>query len=165
MQEQKIVVGVPQIAMTRQEIKFNIPVITIRFIKDAGKRAANAAAEIALEAATASTQKKLAMKERIRTEVVGPATQMFDCFRTDIQIKRQSVAAMYDPEILKLTDALKKLIANGVPQTDDDYINQKSQLDKTIAQRDSATLSFDKALEKLDEEAKKAIDKLLDFED
>lgn len=165
MREQKIVVGVPQVSMKRQEVKFKIPVITLRFVKDAGKRAAKAAEKIALEAATASTQKRLAMKERIRTEVVLPATQMFECYKNDIQTKRQSVTAMYEPEILKLTDAVKNLIANGVPQEDDDYIKQKEQLDKVIAQRDVATSSFDKALLQLDEETKKAIQKLLDFED
>lgn len=165
MREQRIVVGVPQVTMKRQEIKFNLPVITLRFVKDAGKRAAKAAEEIALEATTATTQKKLAMKERIRTEVVGPATQMFECYKNEIQSKRQSVTAMYEPEILKLTDAMKNLITNGVPQNDDDYIKQKELLDKVIAQRDVATSSFDKALSQLDEEAKKAIEKLLEFEE
>ena len=165
MREQKIVVGVPQISMQRQEVKFKIPVITIRFIKDAGKRAAAAAAEIAIEASTATSQIKIAMKERIKAEVIVPATQMFECYRNEIQVKRQGVAAMFDPEILKLTDALKNLILNGVPETDDDYIKQKSQLDSAIAKRDIATSSFDIALTKLDEQSKIAIEKLLDFED
>lgn len=165
MREQRIVVGVPQISMQRQEIKFKIPVITLRFIKDAGKRAAAAAREIALEAATASTQKRQAMKQRIRAEVISPATQMFDCFREEIKTKKLSVAAMFDPEIGKLTDALKIIISNGVPETDDDYIKQKVQLDNVIAQRNTALESFDKALVQLDIEAKKAIDSLINFED
>ena len=165
MREEKIVIGIPEVSMKRQEITFKIPQVTLRFIKDAGKRTAAGAANIAQEAAIASAQKRLAMKERIRFEVVEPATKMFNCYREQIIEKKNEISATFDPEITKMVDALKRLVSSGVPENDDDYINQKALLDAVIAKRNAAIEKFDLALSKIDEAAKEAIDRLINFED
>jgi hypothetical protein len=159
--EQKFVVGVPEVVMNREELIFNLPTIKITFIKDSGKELAESLAKIALAAAEDSAEKQLKMKERMKFEVIEPANNMFDCYRTQIIEQKNKVADNYDIEIKKLTDALFNLKANNVPETDNDYISQKTVLEAQIANRNLAVLKFDEALTKFDEEKQKAINSFI----
>ena len=165
MKEQKIIISLPEVSMKRQEIIYKFPVITLRFIKDAGKRTAAAAEAIANEAARDSAEKKLLMKDRIKVQVVGPALAMFQCYKDEIAIQKSSQVNNFDIEVMKLTDAIKNLKTQGVPETDDDFITQKNQLDTVLAQRSIVVQRYDSALQNLIAKEKEAIDKLLDFED
>ncbi len=158
---QSMLLTIPTIDMQTQEIIFRVPSITIRFIKDAGKKAAEAAANIAIEAERESTQKRIALKELMVLEVVDPAKAMFQCYKDDIQRNKNRVMEFYDPEISKLTSALSNLHANNVPEDDDDYQKQKSQLDEVIKKRNEAEASFNKALDDLINAEKESLENLL----
>ncbi|MNL54586.1 hypothetical protein D3C87_1779270 [compost metagenome] len=86
---------------------------------------------------------------------------MFDCYRIQIVEERTKFADNYDLEIKKLTDALFNLKANNVPETDNDYVNQKAQLDAQIANRNLALIKFDEAIQKFDNERQDAINKMI----
>ena len=159
--EQKVVVGVPEIVMRPEEIIFNLPDIKITFIKDAGKELAEALSKIALSASEDSAEKQLKMKERMKFEVVEPAIKMFDCFRGQIIEQKDKTSENYDSEIKKLTDALFNLKSNNVPETDNDYISQKTELDSQILNRNLTILKFDEALKKFDEEKQKALNSFI----
>lgn len=159
--EQKIVIGVPEVTMKTQEIIFNLPTIKITFIKDAGKQLADALTKIALAAAENSAEKQLNMKERIKLEVAEPANKMFDCYRVQIVEQRNKISGDYDLEIKKLTDSILILKSNGVPETDNDFISQKTELDAQIANRNITLLKFDEAIKMFDIEKQKALDSLI----
>ncbi|GAA3607783.1 hypothetical protein Q4Q39_10355 [Flavivirga amylovorans] len=163
MKEQKIVFDIPEIKLEQKDMIFRIPSITIRFAKDAGKKMAEAAGSIASQAEMASAQKRMAIKERIVAEVIEPAKAMFECYKNKLSSNRKRIMDFYDPEINKLTDSLKALKAKGVPENDNDYINQKNQLDSLISKRNESVESIDKALNDLTNSSKKAIEALLNF--
>jgi hypothetical protein len=159
--EQNIIIGVPEVVMNREELIFELPTIKISFIKDAGKELADALKKIALAAAEDSAEKQLKMKERMKFEVIEPANNMFDCYRTQIIEQKDKIALNFDTEIKKLTDSLFNLKANNVPETDNDYVSQKTMLDSQIANRNLSILKFDEALTKFDEERQKAINSFI----
>ncbi|MEN5234336.1 hypothetical protein [Sphingobacterium faecium] len=159
--EQRIVIGVPEVTMKTKEIIFNLPTIKIMFIKDAGKELAGKLEKIALAAQEDAAEKEGNMKERMKLELTEPANAMFDCYRIQIVEERTKFADNYDLEIKKLTDALFNLKANNVPETDNDYVNQKAQLDAQIANRNLALIKFDEAIQKFDNERQDAINKMI----
>ncbi len=161
MKTQEVIVDVPEITMEQQDIIFRLPSITITFVKDAGQKMADAAAKIADDAATASTQKKLAMKGRITTEVIEPAKAMFECYKAELISNRKKIVAFYDPEIEKLTNSLKNLKSKDVPESDNDYISIKKQLDDMIKKREDSVSMIDRAIEDLDKSSSEAIESLL----
>lgn len=163
MKEQVVIIDIPEIKLEQRDIIFRIPSITIRFVKDAGKKLAEASASIASQAETASTQKRIAIKKRIVTEVIEPAKAMFECYKNGLIENRKKILSFYDPEIAKLTDALKALRSNNVPETDDDYIRQKNQLDNLITKRDESVGAIDKAIDDLNKSSEEAIEALLNF--
>lgn len=163
MREQRVVVGIPEIRMEQRDIIFRVPSITLTFIKDAGKEMADAASSIAANAARASAQKRLSMKGRITTEVIEPAKAMFECYKNELGENRSKIIAFYDPEIEKLTKSLQSLKTNGVPEDDNDFVDQKKQLDDLIQKRNESVSTLDNAITELDESAKKAIESLLNI--
>jgi hypothetical protein len=163
MREQVVIIDIPEIKLEQRDIIFRIPSITMRFVADAGKKLAEASASIASQAESATAQKRLAIKKRIVAEVIEPAKAMFECYKSGLINNRKKILGFYDPEITKLTDSLKALRTNNVPETDDDYINQKNQLDNLIAKRNESVKSIDKALNDLNESSKQAIEALLNF--
>lgn len=159
--EQRIVIGVPEVMMKTKEIVFNLPTIKIMFIKDAGRELAGELEKIALAAQEDAAEKQGNMKERMKLELAEPANAMFDCYRTQLSEERIKFADNYDVEIKKLSDALLILKANKVPETDNDYVSQKTQLDAQIANRNLALLKFDEAIQKFDNERQDAINKMI----
>jgi len=159
--EQKIVVSVPEVAMKTQELIFNLPTIKISFIKDAGKELASELGKIALAAHENSVEKQVNMKERMKLELMEPANNLFDCFRLKMIDEKSKFSSNYDIEIKKLSDSLFSLKANNVPETDNDYISQKAQLDAQIANRNVAVLKFDEAIRQFDEKRQESINKMI----
>ena len=159
--EQKIVLGVPEITMKTQELIFDLPTVKMTFIKDAGKQLSDSLMTIARETDENVAEKKLKMNGRIKAEVIDPANKMFDCFRSQISEQKDQLAQNFDPEIKKLTDAIFSLKANNVPETDNDYIAQKTQLDMQIANRNLSLSKFDEALNEFDTQRQKAINDLI----
>ena len=175
MRTTRIVVGLPTVEMRRQEFKMDvpeltmapvefsadIPYITLRFVQDAGRRTAAQAAALAQSAQDAATQKQIAFKERLRLAVAPLAVEMFDCFRGTIAQGRVDAAARFAPEVERLTVAVTALLAQGVPQTDETFVQAKAALDDAVARRDAAVKSFDDALEKLNASAKASLEQFL----
>lgn len=159
--EQKMVLGIPEVTMKTKEIIFDLPTIKITFIKDAGKELAKELEKIALAAHEDAAEKQLNMRARMKMELIDPANAMFDCFRMQITEEKNKIAEDYDLEIKKLTDALFSLKANNVPETDNDYVQQKTQLDAQIANRNVALLQLEEALKKFEAERKKAMQQMI----
>ena len=161
MKTQRMVVSVPEIKNYRQEFSFTLPVISIEFVTDASKDMSDKAKDISNETEKRLQSKKLGFKERVKSEIVGPATTMFDCYKDSIMKSKSSVADNYDPQIQIMVNSLNNLKANKVPEDDNDYIALKSTLDEMIASRDKQLAKFDEAIAKLDEACKKTIDNLI----
>lgn len=175
MQTQRIVVGMPTIQMRRQDFKIDmpriemkraeysvdVPFITLRFIKDAGKRTAALAAALAQQAQDASLQKQIAFKERLKGEVAPLAVAMFACFRDSLVAARADVVGQFLSQISALTGTLTALRAKGVPETDNDYVAVKKQLDDLTARLAAAVRPIDEVLAKLEQTSKTALEQFL----
>ncbi len=167
MRSQRIVVGLPEVAMRRTDISFNLPSITIRFVKDVGKATAAAVQALQSDAQSEFAVKKLQFKERMRLVIVPLAIDMFDCYKQHLRGGIAQIAATFDPQMNQISDALKQMLAQGVPEADDDYQRIKAQLEKLVIDRSSALAELEKALAKLEVSAADAIERLAngEFED
>lgn len=176
MKEVRIVIGVPEIAMDRQEIAFDIPefkveptevifsvpTIALRFVRDAGRRAAAQAAALAQSAQEAASAKQLQFKAQLRSEVTPLAIAMFSCYRKTVEAAKLEAGARFDPEIEKLSRSVTALTAQGVPADNPELAQARTALEAAIAQRDAALKPFDDALAQLDKSARETLDQFLD---
>ena len=160
MRTQRIVVGLPEVAMRRTDISFNLPSITVRFVKDVGKATAAAVQAMQSDAQSEFAARRLQFKERMRLETVPLAIEMFDCYKQQLRTGIAQIAATFDPQMNQISDALKQMLARGVPEGDDDYQRVKAQLEKLVSDRGSAIAGLEDALSKLEKSATEAIDRL-----
>lgn len=160
MNEQRVVVGVPEITMERQDISFDLPSITIKTREDIGKEVSEEAAALANETTILVNQKKESLKERMKIEILPKAISMMNCFRDNLTERKQEIYNSFDPAINQITEALKNLKAQSVPEDDDDYIKVKANLDQLFEKRKEALAKIDKSLEELEASAKLTIDSL-----
>lgn len=167
MKTQRIVVGLPTITVRRADISFNLPSITIKFVKDAGKATAAAVQSLQSDTQSEFAAKRLQFRERMRLETVPLAIEMFDCYKQHIRSGIAQVSASFDPQMTQVSDSLKQLLARGVPEADDDYQRLKATLNKLVADRSSALAGLEDALGKLEKASAEAIDRLVneDFEE
>jgi hypothetical protein len=175
MRTNHIVVGLPTIEMRRQEIKLDIPefrtapvefsadvpYVTLRFIKDAGKRTAAQAAALAQAAQDAAAQKQIVFKDRLRNAVAPLAISMFDCYRETITSARTEAASRFADEINKLSNSVAGMISRGIPEGDATLSTTRQQLDDAIARRDAAVNQFDASLTQLNRSAQAALEQFL----
>lgn len=171
MKTQRIVIGLPQVEMRRQDFKLDLPVIrmqptefsadipyiTLRFIKDAGKRTAALAAALAQSAQDAALQKQVAYKQRLRSEIAPLAVDMFTCFRTQITEGRAAVLSQFASQIQTLQNALTAIAAKGVPEDNAELKQAKEALDNAMRKQEEALAPLSDALVKLDEASKSAL--------
>ncbi|MDB4680909.1 hypothetical protein OAE72_03065, partial [Akkermansiaceae bacterium] len=162
MREEEFVFSAPELSSYRQDLKFDLPTVTIRFIKDAGKKAAEAAAGIQANAEQRSKAVKESFRQRVTMHVLEPYKAMFTCYKEGINSQRARVAAFYDPEIETVTNSLKAMKAREVPEDDDDYVIQKKNLEEILLQRANALKGFDKAIAELEEAEKHGLSKMLE---
>lgn len=167
MRETRVVVGVPEITMERQDVSLDLPRIKLEFIQDAGHKTAEAAAQLQAQAEAAILQRRLAFRERVRFEVIGPATAMFDCFKQQLRDAIAQTQAMFDPQIAQLGAALQNLAAQQVPATHENHVRLKASMDDLVARRDEAVGKLQQSLAELEASAQAALDRLIneDFEE
>ncbi|MFN8891838.1 MAG: hypothetical protein ACK5WA_05710 [Alphaproteobacteria bacterium] len=161
MKPQRFVLGVPEIRMQRQDISFDVPSVTIRYQADASKATSAAVENLQKSAEGQLLQKRLSFKERMRLEVAPLAIEMFDCHKQQIRNGMTQVASMFDPQIQQLRGALATMLANGVPDTDDDYINAKARVDGLITKRAEALENLQKALTQLENSSNQSLEQML----
>lgn len=175
MRPTHIVVGVPTVEMRRQEIRLDlpefssapvefsadVPYITLRFIKDAGKRTAVQAAALAQAAQDAAAQKQVAFKDRLRNAVAPLAINMFDCYRETISSARTEAASRFVDQINMLSNSVAGMISRGIPEGDATLATTRQQLTDAIARRDAAVQQFDASLAKLNQSAQTTLDQFL----
>ena len=159
MRTQKIVVGVPEFSMKTQELSFTVPSITIRFVKDAGKALAAAAESLAKDVTSQVAQKQIALKDRLKAQLVPAAKPLFDCHRSGLLAQRDKVATFFNSQLDTIANSIITLTANGVPETDPKFVSARNQSAQLIAKRDEQLGQFDQGLAKLDDAFKDAIDK------
>ena len=99
MRTQRIVVGLPQVEMGRADISFNLPSITVRFVKDAGKATAAAVQALQSDAQSEFAVKQRQFKERMRLETVPLAIDMFECYKQQLRTGLAQIAAAYQERI------------------------------------------------------------------
>jgi hypothetical protein len=163
MRTQEIIVSIPEISMRTQDLILNIPSIKVTSKKDIGEELSEKANELIAESKVLIKGKKEIIRAKIKMDVIPKATEMFNCFKNSIIAKRAIVSSSFDPAIEMLNQSLLNLVAQGVPQTDDDYINLKHQLNSLVTQRGKALESFDAALEKLDLDMKTSLESIINL--
>lgn len=154
---QSFKMDVPEFTMERQELSFDIPSISLEFITDAGKKTAETAAAIAQEAKAATVQKQASMREELRLNVVGPCTDMFDCYRINLNTSRLQVLAMFDPQINQITESIKSMLGQNIPESSPELGALRQRLNEIISQRDKAIKNVDEAIQKIEKSANEAI--------
>lgn len=172
MEEHEIIMGIPEVkmdttsfkldvpefAMRTQELKFDVPQITVKSVR--------AEARVLREEAEA---KAAEMRDEIETtraaiintggeKVVAAASALFTCLRTQIQMKRDETAAMFEPGIVMVQQALSKLQeVNAGPEADE----MRQRLAGLIAKKAAATANFDEAVRQIVEQEKATVEGLL----
>lgn len=164
MKTQRVVVGVPQVSMRTQEFSFSIPRITIRFVKDAGERLTQAANDLAQGTKYLVTQKQLAMKERMRAELVGPATGMFDCYRGILLAERKKVQDTFQPQLDTIANTIITMKSQSVPDTDPTLTKVKAEGESLMNQMQAQLKRFDDNLETLNKQASAALEQFINSE-
>jgi outer membrane lipoprotein SlyB len=157
----KIVVGVPEFSMSTQQLSFTVPSVTIRFVKDAGKALAAAAEAIARDVETQTAQKQMALKERLKVQLMPAATPLFECHRSVLYTQREKVASFFNVQLDTIANTIITFNANGVPETDPNLISAKNQSMQLIAKRDEQLAQFDQALIQLEGAFKVAVEKMM----
>jgi len=175
MKTHRIVIGVPQVEMRRQEIRVDLPEIrmartefsadvphvTLRFIKDAGKRTAALAAALAQSAQDASARKQVEYRQRLRSEVAPLALDMFSCFRQQVVDARDKVVARFSGEVETFHSAIAAMVARGVPDDSAELAAARESLKSALQRQEEALKPIDLALAKLDIDTKQAMGQFL----
>lgn len=155
---QRIVFGFPIIEMRLQSYSFDVPHVTLEFVQDAGKKLASEAQKVTAEAQTNAMTAEASLRERLRFKLVGPCTEMFECYKQTLVATRGQIAAMFDPAIQQMTTQLSNMAASGVPTTHADYLATKQGLDGILAQRSKAIADIEAQLQELDRASAAALE-------
>lgn len=172
MQEHEIIMGIPEVRMDRtsikldipeftmrtQELKFDVPQITVRSIsveagelkEDAEEKADEMRAEIA-----ATRQSVLG---GAADRIAATASTYFTCMRTQIQMRRDEIAAAFEPGIAMTRSALSKLEdvkANAEAEA------MRERLADLMAKRDAATVQFDAVVAQIAEQERTVVDAMM----
>ena len=161
MKRHEIVVGVPEIRMQTQIFAFDVPRIVFELAQDAGKKAAEAAMQIATEAQVAAVTKEHSLREQMRFKLVGPCNEMFDCYRGQLTTERDRTVALFDPAIAQITSSIQAALSRGLPEGDVSIQSLRATLTRVTADRDKALAGIDEALKQLGEAAAKALDQFV----
>jgi hypothetical protein len=161
MKTQRVVVGVPEFAMRAQELSFSVPSITVRFVQDAGKALAAAAETLAKDVTNQIDQKRAALKEKMKADLIPVAKPLFDCYRSGLVAEREKIAGFFNSQLDTIANTIITLTANQVGEDQPVFQAARAQSAKLIEQREQQLIQFDTALARLDDAFKTAIDKAL----
>jgi len=172
MQEHEIIMGIPEVRMDRtsfkldvpeftmrtQELKFDVPQITVTSISVAARelkdRAEATADEMEAEISTVRTIILGGAGEKI----TAASSTFFTCLRTQIQMKRDEIAAAFEPAIAMVRQALSKLQSTSATAEAD---NMNRRLLDLLAKRDEAIAPLDRAVQDIIEQEKTTVEGLL----
>jgi len=149
---------VPEFVMRTQEIKFDLPQITVKSVQAEARLLKEEA-----EAKAAEMGKEIAaMRARVLgrggEKVVAASNTFFTCLRTQIQMKRDETAALFEPGIAMVQQALSKLQDVSATAPADEM---RQRLNELIAKKEAATANFDAAIRQIIEQEKATVDSLL----
>ena len=171
----RIVIGVPEVTMDRHdwamdvpeftnkstEFSLDIPSVTIRFIKDAGRKTAALAASLAQSAKDAAERKQIEFKERLKTEVAPLLMDMYKCHRSEMLNARAALISIYKSQIDTLSLAVAMLAAKGLQDDHTDMKAAKNAVSQATKNMNSELEKFDVTLSEFDRKAEKSIKEFL----
>jgi hypothetical protein len=172
MQEHVIIVGIPEVrmdttsiklhipefAMRTQTLKFDVPKISVKSIRVEAKELEQEANELA-----ATMQQEIAAKRSQvlgtgRDRIVAAASTLFTCLRTQIQMKRDEAAAMFEPGIAMFQQTLSKLQSAGATEEAE---RTRQRLTELLSRKEEAFRQFDEGVRRIVDEEKVTVDRLL----
>jgi len=172
MQEHEVIMGIPEVrmdttsfkldvpefTMRTQELKFDLPQITVKSIRAEARQLKQEAEAKAAEMRDEIETTRAGIINKGGEKVVAASSTLFTCLRTQIQMKRDETAAMFEPGIALIQQALSKLQdVNAGAEADE----LRQRLADLLEKKDAATANFDAAVRQLIEQEKATAEGLL----
>jgi hypothetical protein len=172
MQEHVIIMGIPEVRMDRtsfkldvpeftmrtQELKFDVPQITVKSISVAARELKDRAEAAVDELGAEITAARHAILGSAGEKITAASSTFFTCLRTQIQMKRDEIAAAFEPGIVMVRQALSKLQSTDAAAETDEMNRRLLDL---LAKRDAATAPLDAAVQSIIEQEKTTVEGLL----
>lgn len=150
MQEQRIVMGVPEFRMDRtsfvwslpefrmttQRLALHLPQITIKNISVEAEKAKKKGEELSAQTTQATQSIKATYKERAKMEHGWEAAALFECYQIEILKSRDAGLAQFATGIAMAEAAIASMAANKVPADNENFLKMSAQLSATLKARD-----------------------------
>ncbi|SCB08302.1 hypothetical protein GA0061099_1001230 [Bradyrhizobium yuanmingense] len=175
MQEQKIIMGVPEFRMGRvgvklhipefamrtQEIKLNLPQFTVKNIRAEVRTVEERSQQLqaAMKAEVAAGRKEVA--NSAGTDISKAANTLFTCLRTNIQVKKDQTLAVLEPSIVMFRDTASKLRSINSTETSARAAEMEGQLSALLERKAQIAKDFEKQIDDLIEQEKKTVEAIL----
>lgn len=174
MEEQRIVMGIPEFTMAPTSMKLDIPEVTMRTqrivlgLPQVRLRSVSGTARAVGEKAEALQQEANDAIARARGEVAREgsvgiakrANSLFSCLRTGIQMKKDETLAMLEPAIVMMQQSITKLNGIKADEARAKAADLQRQLAEVTQRRAAIETRFAEAIAKLIDEERNVVEKL-----
>ncbi len=154
MQEQRIVVGIPEFRMDQTTISLDIPEVEMKTqeivmgLPQFTLREAKVDIQVKADALKAKAEQQV---DAVRAEVAGKsavdfskaANTLFSCLRTSLQNKKLETAALMEPAITMLQSSISKFESIDSDESRQMVSDLKSKLATTIQKKQDADAKFE----------------------
>jgi len=175
MEEQRIVMGIPEFRVDTTSFKLDIPEVTMKTQKIIMGlpqfTLRSISGEIQIVAARAEQLKNeagaeiAAAKQRITSEagidIAKKANSLFTCLRTSIQMKKDEAMAMIEPGITMLQQSITKMSSINADEARAQMSDLQGKLNEAIARRSAIEGRFSEAIDGLLKQEQDTVSRLL----
>jgi hypothetical protein len=149
MQEQRIVLGIPEVRMDtvdvafdvptsemkRQDFSFKLPSVTVRSKVDQAKKVESKAKELSRKYEREGELLTQEVRELTKERLAPKLTAVFACHRGQITAQLEAAPKPFDLALASINESLAQLARKGVPSDDNDYLEIAAQRDKLMSDR------------------------------
>ncbi|SEH40751.1 hypothetical protein [Tardiphaga sp. OK245] len=175
MQEQKIIMGIPEFRMGRvsvkldipeftmktQEIKLNLPQFTVKSISAEVHKVEERAQRLQGEMKTEVDAGRKEVAYSGGTEITKATNTLFTCLRTNIQMKKDQTLAVLEPSIVMFRDTATKLRSINSDETSARAADMETQLSALLERKIQIGKDFEKQITGLIDQEKQTVDAIL----
>lgn len=175
MQEQKIIMGIPEFRMGRvavklhvpeftmktQEIKLNLPQFTVKNVNAEIRKVEDRSDQLqaAMKSDLASARKTVI--DTSGSQIAKAANTMFTCLRTNIQMKKDQTLSILEPSITMFRDTASKLRSINANEAAGRAADMEAKLSEMLERKAQIGKDFDKQINDLIDQEKKTVDAIL----
>ncbi|MFZ4201025.1 hypothetical protein [Lysinibacillus sp. NPDC056220] len=170
--EQRIVIGIPEISMQRQDMIIGIPNIEMREVEIAIKYPEFKLVNVAVEMKEKSEKLESGTKEKLRSsfneiksnlleEFRAKHTSLFDCLRSELLSKKNETLVSIDGIITGLNTATAQMKEKNVPSDNDSLKQTEATLQDLVSKRSTIDSQFEQNLNELNAQQQTSLEKFV----